>query len=60
MIVDFSTVRLFRLLIVMSTFSKRLTIMLIALKHSLKFLVESLIIVIIFSYFFALFGMHLF
>lgn len=34
--------------------------MLLALKHSLRFLLEALIIVIIFSYFFALFGMHLF
>lgn len=34
--------------------------MLIALKHSLKFLIESLIIVVIFTYFFSLFGMHLF
>lgn len=58
--VDFSTARLFRLLIVLSIFSKRLKIMLIALKHSLKFLIESLIIVVIFTYFFSLFGMHLF
>lgn len=34
--------------------------MLLALKHSVKFLMEALIIVVIFSYFFALFGMHLF
>jgi hypothetical protein len=59
-IVDFSTVRLFRLLLEMSAFSKRLQIMLLALKHSVKFLVEALLIVVIFSYFFALFGMHLF
>ncbi|CAK87628.1 unnamed protein product (macronuclear) [Paramecium tetraurelia] len=60
MVVDFSTARLFRLLTVMSIFSKRLRIMLIAVKHSIKFLLEALLIVIIFSYFFALFGQHLF
>lgn len=56
MVVDFSTARLFRLLIVMSIYSKRLNIMLIAVKNSIKFLLEALLIVIIFSYFFALFG----
>ncbi|CAD8084110.1 unnamed protein product [Paramecium sonneborni] len=59
-VVDFSTARLFRLLTVMSIFSKRLKIILIAIKHSIKFLLEALLIVIIFSYFFALFGQHLF
>ncbi|CAD8119651.1 unnamed protein product [Paramecium sonneborni] len=59
-IIDFSTARLLKILSVISVFSKRLQIMLLALKHSLKFLLEALIIVIIFSYFFALFGMHLF
>ncbi|CAD8081174.1 unnamed protein product [Paramecium primaurelia] len=57
MVVDFSTARLFRLLTFMSIFSKRLKIMLIAVKHSI---LEALLIVIIFSYFFALFGQHLF
>ncbi|CAD8124288.1 unnamed protein product [Paramecium sonneborni] len=60
MIIDFSTARLLKILSVISVFSKRLQIMLLALKHSLRFLLEALIIVIIFSYFFALFGMHLF
>ncbi|CAK57129.1 unnamed protein product (macronuclear) [Paramecium tetraurelia] len=60
MIIDFSTARLLKILSVISVFSKRLQIMLLALKHSLRFLLESLLIVVIFSYFFALFGMHLF
>lgn len=44
----------------MSLFSKRLKIMILALSKSVKFLAEALVIVILFSYFFALFGMHLF
>ena len=60
LLIDFSTMRIFRILLFMSIYIKKLQLMLIALSKSVKFLIETLIIIILFTTFFALVGMHLF
>lgn len=44
----------------MGLFIRPLKIMLVALSESVKFLIEALVIVLIFTFFFSLFGLHLF
>lgn len=60
MVIDFTVIRLLRILLFMGLYIKPLKIMLIALSESIMFLIEALVIVLIFTYFFALIGLHLF
>lgn len=60
LLIDFTVIRLFRLLLFMGLFIKPLKSMLTALSKSVMFLMEALVIVFIFTYFFALVGLHLF
>lgn len=58
--IDISPFRLLKIMLFLALFIKPLQIMLLSLSKSLKFLMEALIIVLIFTFYFALSGLHVF
>ena len=58
--IDISYFRLLRILLFLGVFIKPLQIMLISLSAAFKFLAEAVLIMVIFSLFFALTALHLF
>jgi hypothetical protein len=58
--IDISYFRLIRILLFLGVFIKPLQIMLLSLSRAFKFLLEAVLIMVIFSTYFALQGLHLF